>query len=112
MYYIIDNFEKKTPSEIKSETIKLTCGNIINIYLIETVHDLTQFIGFGKYKNNQIGNVYFRGQTDLYNGTMIPSLYRGKTRLDSITWKYNERINKVIKGKRIFNQYSEPFLNL
>lgn len=106
MYYIIDNFEKKTPSEIKFETIKLACGNIINIYLIETVHDLTQFIGFGKYKNNQIGNVYFRGQTDLYNGTMIPSLYRGKTRLDSITWKYNERINKVIKGKRIFNQYS------
>lgn len=105
MYYIIDNFEKKTPSDISVEKIKLACGKSINVYLIETVHDLTQFIGFGKYKNNQIGNVYFRGQTSLYDGAMIPSLYRGKTRFDSITWKYNERINRVIEGKRIFNQY-------
>ncbi|RGH09938.1 FRG domain-containing protein [Clostridium sp. AF15-31] len=106
MYYIIDNFEKKTPSEISRGIVKLACGNEINVYQIETVHDLTQFIGFGKYKNNHIGNVYFRGQTSLYDGTMIPSLYRGKTRLDTITQKYNERINKVIKEKRIFNQYN------
>ena len=106
MYYIIDNFEKKTPSNIAVETVKLACGNNINVYLIETVHDLIQFIGFGKYKNNKIGNVYFRGQTSLYNGSMIPSLYRGKTRLDSITWKYNARINAAIKGKRIFRQYN------
>ena len=106
MYYIIDNFEKKTPSNIAVETVELACGNNINVYLIETVHDLTQFIGFGKYKNNKIGNVYFRGQTSLYNGSMIPSLYRGKTRLDSITWKYNARINAAIKGKRIFRQYN------
>lgn len=105
MYYIIDNFEKKTPSDISVENIKLACGADINVYLIETVHDLTQFIGFGKYKNNMIGNVYFRGQTSLYNGTMIPSLYRKRTRLDKITWKYNEPINKVIREKKIFNQY-------
>ena len=84
----------------------MACGNNINVYLIETVHDLIQFIGFGKYKNNKIGNVYFRGQTSLYNGSMIPSLYRGKTKLDSITWKYNARINAAIKGKRIFRQYN------
>ena len=66
MYYIIDNFEKKTPSkDIIVEKIRLACGNTINVYQINTVHDLIQFIGFGKYKNNQIGNVYFRGQTSL-----------------------------------------------
>lgn len=112
MYYIVDNFEKKTPSDITVENINLACGNSVNIYLIETVHDLTQFIGFGKYKNNQVGNVYFRGQTSLYEGAMIPSLYRGKTRLDSITWKYNECINRVIKEKKIFNQYNRAVLNL
>lgn len=106
MYYIIDNFEKKTPSDISVEEITLACGNNINVYLIETVHDLTQFIGFGKYKNNKIGNVYFRGQTSLYNGSMIPSLYRGKSRIDSITRKYNTKINKAIKEKRIFSQYN------
>lgn len=55
MYYIIDEFEKKTPSDITVETIRLACGNGIKTYLIKTVHDLTQFIGYGKYKNNQIG---------------------------------------------------------
>ena len=75
------------------------------------MHDLTQFIGFGKYKNNQVGNVYFRGQTSLYNGAMIPSLYRGKTRLDSIAWKYNERINRVIKEKKSLTNIIEMFSN-
>ncbi|WP_379706572.1 FRG domain-containing protein [Mediterraneibacter gnavus] len=106
MYYIVDNFEKKTPSNITVETIKLACKKTITVYTIETVHDLTQFIGFGKYKNNKVGNVYFRGQISLYGGAMIPSLYRGKTKLDRITWKYNERINKVIKEKKIFNKYN------
>lgn len=41
----------------------------------------------------------------MYNGTLIPSLYRKRTRIDRITWKYNERINKVIKETRIFSQY-------
>lgn len=41
MYYIIDNFEKKTPSDISVENIKLACGADINVYLIETVHDLS-----------------------------------------------------------------------
>lgn len=105
MYYVIDNFEEKTPSEIQIETVRLECGEDIKVFQIETVHDLTQFIGFGKYKNNKVGNVFFRGQTSLYDGKMVPSLYRGKTKLDRITCKYNERINKAITGKRIFNQY-------
>jgi len=105
MFYII-NFEKKTPSDIQVETQMLKCGKSINVYTIETVHDLTQFIGFGKYINNHSGNVYLRGQTELYNGAMTPSLYRGKTKADSITWKYNEKMNKVISGTRIFQQYN------
>lgn len=104
-FYKINNFEQKTPSDIKVETQILNCGDNINIYTIETVHDLIQFIGFGKYINNQLGNVYLRGQTDLYNGAMVPSLYRGKTKADSITRKYNEKMNKVISSARIFQQY-------
>ncbi|MBR1651469.1 MAG: FRG domain-containing protein [Lachnospiraceae bacterium] len=106
MFYTIDNFQEKTPSDIKYDKICLACGKEINVYQIETVHDLTQFIGFGKYKNNKVGNVFFRGQTSLYGGGMIPSLYRGKTRIDSITWKYNERINRTLRNTRIFSQYN------
>jgi len=105
MFYKINEFEKKTPSEIHVEKQVLKCGEEVNVYTIETVHDLIQFIGFGKYINNQVGNVYLRGQTDIYGGAMVPSLYRGKTRTDTITWKYNERMNKVISGTRIFMQY-------
>lgn len=105
MYYIIDNFEKKTPSNITFEKIDLACGNAVNVYKIETVHDLTQFIGFGKYKNSHVGNVYFRGQTSLYSGTMIPSLYRGRTVFEKVTQTYNRRIKSVIREKKTFSQY-------
>ena len=49
MLYRINNFEKKTPSDIVCETTTLKCGQEVNVYTIESVHDLTQFIGFGKY---------------------------------------------------------------
>lgn len=105
MFYIIDNFEKKTPSDIRFESCDLKCGYPINIYQIETVHDLTQFIGFAKYKNNKVGNVYLRGQTSLYNGAMIPSLYRGKIKIEPLTCSYNKRINSVIRNVKHFSQY-------
>lgn len=105
MYYIIDDFENKTPSNISFDKILLNCGTYINVYLIESVHDLIQFIGYGKYKNSKVGGVYFRGQTSLYNGSMIPSLYRGRTSYNRLTSTYNKRINEIIKGKRIFEQY-------
>ena len=106
MIYKIDNFDKKTPSDIKFEEMKLACGGKINVYQIEQVHDLTQFIGFGKYKNNQIGNVYYRGQTSLYDGSLVPSLYRGKSHSEVINHKYNTRINKIIKNVKSFNDYN------
>lgn len=87
---------------------------MIKVYNIETVHDLTQFIGFGKYMNNQSCNVFLRGQTDLYNGDLVPSLYRGRTKLDTITAKYNQRMNKLKADIDSFSQYDrcvlEPLL--
>lgn len=55
-----------------------------------------------------------RGQTDLYNGNLIPSLYRGCTKLESITVKYNQRMNKLKADIDSFRQYDrcvlEPLL--
>jgi hypothetical protein len=109
MLYRINNFEQKTPSEIEFNPFTLACGETINIYTIKTVHDLTQFIGFGKYINNHEYNVFLRGQTGLYNGTLIPSLYRGKTRNNTITDKYNRRI-KSIKRVSTFAKYDKEVL--
>lgn len=110
MLYKIMNFEKKTPSDIVFEKVKLACGEEINVYTIETVHDLTQFIGFGKYMNNQECNVFLRGQTDLYGGSLIPSLYRGRKNIVPITSKYNQRINKLKVDVDSFSQYDRTVL--
>lgn len=108
------NFERKTPSDIEWEEITLNCGTSIRVYTIESIHDLTQYIGFAKYINKEDCNVYMRGQPDLYDGKMIPSLYRGKTNLDSITMKYSQRMNSLIKNCSVFSNYKrnimEPML--
>lgn len=111
MLYRIENFERKTPSNIEYESIALKCGNSVKVYTIKTVHDLTQFIGFGKYMNNNGHSVFLRGQTELYDGTLIPSIYRNRTRLDSITAKYNARIEKVKKDIDSFSQYDRTVLD-
>ena len=111
MLYKIQNFENKTPSDISYEEIELACGEKLKVYDIEMVHDLTQFIGFGKYMNNQKCNVYLRGQNDLYNGKLIPSLYRGRTNLESITEKYNKRMNKLNSHFQ-FHPFSSTYMHV
>ncbi len=110
MIRIIERFEDKTPSNIVFETITLSSGDSIKVYTIETVHDLTQFIGYGKYMNCQNHNVYLRGQTSLYNGKLIPSLYREKTSVKSITENYNFRMNKFKSSVKSFHQYERNVL--
>lgn len=110
MLYRINNFEKKTPSNIEFEKYSLACGENINIYTIKTIHDLTQFIGFAKYANNKGHNVYLRGQSELYDGALVPSLYRGRKRFDSITATYNYRVNQVQKNIDSFMQYDKRVL--
>ena len=111
MLHKIDNFENKTPSEIKSEKIILSCGDEIKVYTIETIHDLVQFIGFGKYINNHGHNVYLRGQTSLYNGSLIPSIYRNRDKYDSITAKFNKKINSAITSCKSFKKYDRKILD-
>ena len=73
----ITDFEGRTSDEVEVEYISTTSG-VIPVYSIKSYHSLTQFIGYGKYINNQWGNVYLRGQTSLYNGCLSPSLLRRK----------------------------------
>ncbi len=108
------NFERKTPSNMKWDEITLNCGKSVRVYTIESIHDLTQYIGFAKYINREEYNVFLRGQPDLYDGKMIPSLYRGKTNLSTTTMKYGQRMNSLIKKCPVFSDYKrnimEPML--
>lgn len=110
MLHHIENFEDKTPSKIEFESVLLKCGKNVKTYTIKTIHDLTQFIGYGKYMNNSGYNVFLRGQTELYNGALIPSIYRGRTRLDTITTKYSTKINQIKNDIISFNRYDRVVL--
>lgn len=57
----ITDFEGRTSDEVEVEYIS-TISGVIPVYSIKSYHSLTQFIGYGKYINNQWGNVYLRGQ--------------------------------------------------
>ena len=72
----LTDFDKKTPDPVGVECLTSPSGNI-PVYEIHSFHSLTQFIGFGKYLNRESGNVYLRGQTSLYNGSLTPSALRG-----------------------------------
>ena len=72
----LTDFDKKTPDPVGVECLTSPSGNM-PVYEIHSFHSLTQFIGFGKYLNRESGNVYLRGQTSLYNGSLTPSALRG-----------------------------------
>ena len=112
MFNDIKNFEMQS-SEISFESQKLKCGKVINVYEIQGVHDLIQFIGYGKHINMQ-NNVFFRGQTQLYDGAMVPSLYRGIKNIIPVQDCFSARVNKLQRNtvgwKRFDRLVLDPLL--
>lgn len=111
---IVTDFNERTESEIEVTPFKVACGNDVPIFTIKDMRDLIQFVGYCKYTNADEFNVYMRGQTDLYNGKMIPSLYRGQKNLTSTGLNFRERLNRSIKNLDILKNYDkrvvEPML--
>ncbi len=107
----ISNFERQAKSTIVWEEVLLQCGETIRVYTIESIHDLSQFIGFGKYINKQDYNVFLRGQTDLHGGKMIPSLYRGKSRIRYISSEYGKRMNQFKSHCKMFENYDRNIMD-
>ena len=73
----ITGFKKMSTVSTEEEYV-LTQSGCIPVYTIKSFHTLTQFIGYGKYLNRSIGNVYLRGQNSLYDGRLSPSLLRSE----------------------------------
>lgn len=57
------------------EEFKFKKGFSLPIYRISSYHTLVQYIGYAKYLNRNIGNVYLRGQHKMYD-SLIPSIFR------------------------------------
>ena len=106
---IITDFEKKTKSKVQKEIATMKCGNQVPIYTIETINDLIQYIGYGKYINCKTEKVFIRGQIDTYNFTLIPSLYRKILNTERSAEKFNQRVNQVLKLNS-FEKFPKPVL--
>lgn len=108
---VIDMFEAELyDGESVVEKLTLKCGQEIKIYKLDNVHDFIKFVGFGKYINNTEYNVYLRGQTDLFDGTMKPSLYRGDRNINRTFSAYNKRVNTLVDGHDSLRKYSKETL--
>lgn len=103
---IIDDFEKKVSTEIRKEIIKVSCGKEVPIYYINSPSELHQFVGYCKYVNRNY-NVYIRGQNDIYNGTLIPSLFRNIKNSENAIRTFYERINSILSYNDTFSKYNK-----
>jgi len=89
----------------------------IPVYHIDSFHQLTQFVGYAKYKNKSVGGVYLRGQTSLYESENIegklkaklpPSCFRksyasSETRISKIT----ETLHNVLSYHKTLQEYPD-----
>lgn len=79
---------------------KFAGGNSVPIYEVFTVHELNQLVGYAKFLNREYGNVYYRGQCELY-GTISPSIYRQFKKAQKADTEVNLQIAKITKDKNI-----------
>lgn len=77
-------------------------GKTVPIFYIDSINDLNRFVGMAKYANSKYGNVFLRGQTDVYNSQMKPSILRDMTNSD----KANKSLKKIADS---FKQNNEHF---
>lgn len=71
-------------------------GPTVPLYDITTMNALNQIIGHAKFVNREYGNVYYRGDAELYDNA-LPSFYR--TRVKGAAKPLRERINTIYEDK-------------
>ncbi len=78
-------------------------SNSVPIYHFDSYNLLNQFIGYVKYQNRKCGNVYLRGQSDLYGAQkMIPSALRG----------IDDEANRLKKSRSLIRKSAKQAPNL
>lgn len=105
---IIDSFEQQIIGVARDGQIQISTGEEVPVYTIDSFHVLTQFVGYAKYINRQNANVYLRGQTGLYDGHLIPSIYRplsgsGSVNYSERTPKYMEKVHQALSKSKAFD---------
>lgn len=77
-------------------------GHEAPIFEVDSMHGLNQIIGHAKFNNRDYGQVYYRGQCELYD-TLLPSLFRGRKEASRATGELRKIINLIIADKQLSN---------
>lgn len=80
-----------------------SCGKTVPIYDVSTVHALNQLIGHAKFRNQEFGNVYYRGECKLHP-TLKPSLFRKCRNAETPSARLMALINKVISDEPLAHE--------
>lgn len=107
---IIDKFEHQRVGVQRDGEIIKADGTVVPIYRIDSFHTLTQFVGYAKFANRFEGNVYLRGQTTLYAGKLIPSVFRPSG--GNTTVNYSVRFSNYNKRKKDSLSATKAFTNV
>lgn len=100
------NFINKFQADISMNDVFMNSSSeILPVYIIDSFHLLTQFIGYGKYINRNFGNVYLRGQSQLYPAGLQPSLLRGAKDPALRIKNQNRNVNKILERSHNFKEY-------
>lgn len=105
---VINSFEHQVKGVTIDEVIDTSNGEHVPVYKIDSFHVLTQFVGYAKYVNREQANVYLRGQTKLYGGRLIPSIFRPSDGKSSVSYserlpKYRQRVHTALTDNPAFN---------
>ena len=85
-------------------------GITVPVYEVHSSHALNQLIGYAKFKNRDYGNVYYRGQTNIYS-TLLSSLHRNYKQTQSAGRIVGKIIKKIESDNRLIKDLKLERLN-
>lgn len=82
------------------EKYHFTCGNVVPVYEVDTVHAFNQLIGHAKFNNQAYGNVFYRGECKLHDA-LKPPLFRNAKNIDKPTERLSQLIQKIMDDSHL-----------
>lgn len=86
-------------------------GQTVPIFYIDSINDLNRFVGKAKYANSKYGNVFLRGQTDVYNSQMKPSILRNITSSNTANTSLKEIVDSFKRNNEHFENVDDTILH-
>lgn len=97
-------------TECVEKSYEFRSGHKVPIYEVFSVYGFNRLVGYLKYLNRTFGNVYSRGQCELYD-SLIPSLYREKNDLQVEDKKIDILVNRFFNDNKLLQDLNLDVTN-